>query len=114
MVSLYKPGLQQASFMPDVSLLREHQRTEANNLRTSRRAVSKYVIRINCVSPEQCLVAISLKSVISLEVLKEDTRGSVECFLVVQLDLSHFCETSFYSNEGSCCPGVAVDCQVFE
>jgi hypothetical protein len=89
-------------------------RTEANNLPTSRREVSKYVVRINYVSPRRCLVAISLKSVIALEVLKEDTRGSVECLLLAQLNLSHFYETSFYSNERFCCPVVGVYCQVFE
>jgi hypothetical protein len=88
--------------------------TEANNLHTSRREVSKHVIRVNCRSPKQCLVAISLKSVIALEVLKEPTSGSVKCFLLAQLNLSHFYETSFYSKEGSCCPGVAVDSEVFE
>jgi hypothetical protein len=68
------------------------------------------------MNPKQCSVAISLKWLMALKVLRDPTSGSVDCFLLAQLNLSHFFESTFRSEEGrrSCWPGVACECEVLE
>jgi hypothetical protein len=115
--SLYKSGLLQASLVQDLSLFWDHHADRNKHVTCIRhREGQKCGFRINCISPKQCLVAISLKWLMALRVLRDATSGSVDCFLLAQLNLSHFFESSFRSEEGrlSCCTGVAGECEVLE